>query len=73
MVNALAVETQALRIQCRDYTKHNTVPNATVVRGHETYTHATENPELGIFWTGEQTNGKICPEIFITVFIIFVC
>ena len=59
------------RIQCWDYTKLNTETNTTAVRGHKTYTCATENAELGIFWTGEQTNRKICSQIFMTIFFSF--
>ena len=35
---------------------------------HKTYTCATKNPEQGIFWTGKQTNCKICREIFTFIF-----
>ena len=49
--------------------KHNTETNTTAARGCETYTCATENPELGMFCTGEQMNHKTCPEIFIIVFV----
>ena len=37
--------------------------------GSETYTYfyATQNPELGISWTGKQRHGKTCPEIFMIV------
>ena len=47
-----------LRIQCQDYTKHNTETNTMAARGCETYTCATENTELGILWTGKQINCK---------------
>ena len=40
-----------------------------VARSHETHTRAAENPELGISWTGKQTNCKTCLEIFMRVFI----
>ena len=56
------------RIQCWDYTKLNTETNTTTVRGHKPYTCDTENAELGIFRTGKQTNRKICPQIFMTIF-----
>ena len=51
--------------------KGNTETNTTAVRGHETYTCATENPELGIFWTGKQTNHKTYLKIFMTFFFFF--
>ena len=60
-----------LRIQCRDYTKHNTETDTTAPRGHTAYTCATENPELGILLTGKQTNRKTCPEIF--MIFLFAC
>ena len=41
--------------KCRDYTKCNTETETTAAKGHQTYAHATEKPELGIFWTGKQT------------------
>ena len=28
--------------------------NTTAARGHEIYTCVTENPKLGIFWTGKK-------------------
>ena len=40
---------------------------------------ANKTPELGIFWTGKQTNCKTCQEIFTIIFIyifiyfIFIC
>ena len=34
-------------IQCRDYTKHNTETDTVPVKGPETHTCTTENPELG--------------------------
>ena len=37
-----------------------------------TYTCATKNPELGIFWTRKETNCKTCLEIFM-IFCFFVC
>ena len=40
-------------------------------RGHKTYTCATENSELGIFWTGKQTNRKTWLEIFMIFYIFF--
>ena len=67
-----------LRIQCPDYTKCNTKTGTRAVRGHDTYTYATENPELGLFQTGKQTNCKTCLEVFTIIFFslnfsIFIC
>ena len=46
------------RIQCQDYTKHNTETNTMAASGFEIYTCSTENTELGILWTGKQLNCK---------------
>jgi len=54
-----------LKIQHQDYTKRNT---ETDIRCRETYAYATKKPQLGIFWTGKQTNHKMCLEIFLCVF-----
>ena len=44
------------------------------MRGCKTYTCATENPELGMFWIGKEMNCKTCLEIGDSIyFCIFVC
>ena len=64
----ISLALNCLRIQCRDYTKHNTQTEPMAVRGCGTYTCAIENPEMGMFQTGKQTKRKICLEIFMTAF-----
>ena len=64
---------QAPRIQCQDCTKRNTEPKLQQPRGRETYTCATTNPELGIFWTGKQINHKTCLEILMIVCFLLLC
>ena len=64
---------QAPRIQCQECTKCNTEPKLQQPRGHETYTCATTNPELGIFWTGKQMNHKTCLEILMIVCFLLLC
>ena len=74
------------RTQCWDYTKRNTETDTTAQRRtylwhrltsvHRlAYLCATENPELGIFQNGKQTNRKLRLEIFMIIFLlrIFVC
>ena len=63
---------QAPRVQCQDCTKRNREPKLQQPRGHETYTCATTNPELGIFWTGKQMNHKTCLEILMIMLLFFV-
>ena len=61
------------KIQCRDYAKHNTETDTTVMRGHKTYTCANENPEPGIFQTGKRTNHmsrNIYDHFFVCVFMV---
>ena len=61
-----------LRIQCPDYTKCSTETGTRADRGHDTYTYATENPKLGLFQTGKQTNCKTCLEIFTIIFFLLI-
>ena len=56
------------KIQCWDYTKHNTEADTMSARGSETCTCAIQTLKRGIFWTGKQTNCKTCPKIFIMIF-----
>jgi len=57
-------------IQCQDYAKRNTVTDTMEAQGHQTYTCATENPELGIFQTGKQMIFGTCLEIFMIKFFL---
>ena len=45
----------------------NTKTDTAALRGCKTYTCTTENPELGIFQTGKQTNHKKFLEIFMII------
>ena len=61
-----------LRIQCQDYTKCSAETDTTAARRCETYSCPTENPELGIFWTGKRTNHKTSQKyLWLSIFYFF--
>ena len=79
MVNAHTLQQKYKSWEFSAETTQSARPKPTVQQWEVmTLTCATKIPELGIFWTGRQTNCKTCLETFMIVFFssnhcIFVC